>query len=151
MTLVKWKTPSTKGLNGTSAMASPLSELFDNFFGENLYQPEYSTFVPSASLSKEESLYLIELSAPGFSKEQFKMDLDKGVLTITGTREGEKEVKEKNYSRKEFSHGSFTRRFSLPEGIKEEAIEARYENGILKISLPKVEEVKKTVREIKIS
>ena len=94
---------------------------------------------------------MVELSAPGFDKNDFKLEVKDGVLTIFGKHEAEKEVKEKNYTRKEFNYGTFQRSFSLPQEVNEEAIDAKYENGILKVALPKKEETKKATKEIKIS
>jgi HSP20 family protein len=96
-------------------------------------------------------LYIVELSAPGFNKESFKLEVHKGVLSISGNHEEEKETREKNYSRKEYNRGSFVRKFNLPQSLKEDAIDARYENGFLKVSIPKQEEAKRAPKEIKIS
>ena len=152
MTLVKWQRPSANGhKNNQLIYNSPLSELFDNFFRDHLLTKEYAQFVPAVNVSEEEGKYLVELSAPGFEKNDFKIELNQGVLTISGKHQVEKEVKEKTFTRKEFNYGAFQRSFSLPEEINEAEIEALYENGILKIVLPKKEESKRTPKEIKIS
>lgn len=152
MTIVKWKKPYTNGTsNNPVVFNSPFSGLFENFLGDEFLTREYASFVPAVNISEDEGKYNLELSAPGFEKEDFKIELKKGMLTISGEHKTEKETKEKNFSRKEFSYGSFQRSFSLPEGIDEEAVEAKYENGILRISLAKWEDPKKAPREIKIS
>jgi HSP20 family protein len=153
MTIVKWKKPySTDGLvNSPAIFNSPFSGLFENLIGENFLNKEYASFVPAVNISEENNNYSIELAAPGFNKEDFKIEQINGMLTIAGQHKSEKEVKEKNFSRKEFAFGSFQRSFSLPEEINEDSIEAKYENGILTILFSKREETKKVAREIKIS
>ena len=152
MTLVKWKRPSANGhTNNQLIYTSPLSEFFGNFFSEDLLTKEYAQFVPAVNLSEEDRQYYLELSAPGFEKTDFKIELNEKVLGISGKHRIEKETREKTYSRKEFNYGSFQRFFSLPEEINQEDINAVYENGILKITLPKKEENKKMPKEIKIS
>ncbi|HXU26043.1 MAG TPA: Hsp20/alpha crystallin family protein [Bacteroidia bacterium] len=152
MTLVKWRRPLENGQVNRNAMYnSPLSGLFNNIWRDEFLTNEYAQFVPAVNLSEEEGQYVVELSAPGFDKNDFKIEVNAGILTVSGKHETEKEVKEKNYTRKEFNYGSFQRSFSLPEEINEEAIDAKYENGILKMALPKKEEVKKAAKEIKVS
>jgi HSP20 family protein len=82
----------------------------------------------------------LELSVPGRTKEDFNVQIDEKVLTISSETKKEEEVKEENYTRKEFSYSSFTRSFTLPETINEEGIKASYKNGILRFTLPKKEE-----------
>ncbi|MFY9310263.1 MAG: Hsp20/alpha crystallin family protein [Bacteroidia bacterium] len=152
MTIVKWKKPYTNGTaNSPAIFNSPFPGLFENFFGDDFLTREYASYVPAVNISEEDDKYKLELSAPGFEKEDFKIELKKGMLTISGEHKTEKETKEKTFSRKEFSYGSFQRSFSLPEGINEDAVDAKYENGILKISLAKWEDPKKAPREIKVS
>lgn len=152
MTIVKWKKPYANGVsNNPVVFNSPFSGLFESFLGDDFLTREYASFVPAVNISEDENKYNLELSAPGFEKNDFKIELKKGMLTISGEHKTENETKEKNYSRKEFSFGSFQRSFSLPEGIDEDAVDAKYENGILRISLAKWEDPKKAPREIKIS
>jgi len=87
----------------------------------------------------------LSLAAPGMKKEDFKIDVDGNILTISSEKEENKEDKNKKFTRKEYSYSSFSRSFSLPEEIKQEKINAKYEDGVLKISLPRKEESKKPV------
>jgi len=152
MTLVKWKRPLDNGLsNNTTMYNSPLAGLLNNIWRDEFLSKEYAQFVPAVNLSEEEGHYIVELSAPGFDKNDFKIEIKEGILTVSGKHEAEKEVKEKNFTRKEFNYGSFQRSFSLPQEINEEAVDAKYENGILKIALPKKEEIKKATKEVKVS
>lgn len=84
------------------------------------------------------------MAAPGMNKEDFKVELDGNVLTITSERKDENETKDgERYSRREFSYQSFQRSFQLPkEVVDAEKIEAKYENGVLRLLVPKKEEAK---------
>lgn len=153
MTLVKWRRPSENGQSNNQLMFnSPFSSIFENFFNDDLFVREHASFVPSVNVSEEKDKFNIELSAPGFNKEDFKLEVEKGVLSISGKHQTAKETAEKNYTRKEFNYGSFQRSFTLPENVNEENITAKYENGILKVELNKKEkEVEKTAKQILIS
>ncbi|MEI6489083.1 MAG: Hsp20/alpha crystallin family protein [Bacteroidota bacterium] len=153
MTIVKWKKPSIAGHETTSPVVfnSPIAGLFENLLGDDFFTREFASYVPAVNFSEGKERYHLDLSAPGFEKDDFKIELNKGVLTISGHHKTEKETTEKTYSRKEFSYGSFQRSFTLPEGVNENGVEAKYENGILKISLAKKEDAHQDVVEIKIS
>ncbi len=152
MTLVKWKRPLENGqVNRNAIYNTPLSGLFTNLWADDFLTAERAQFVPAVNLSEDETQYHVELSAPGFDKNDFKIELNDGILSVSGKHHTQTEAKEKNFTRKEFNFGSFQRSFSLPEEINQEAIDAKYENGILKIALPKKEESKKPAKEIKVS
>lgn len=153
MTLVKWNKPFTteNRLSNRTVFNSPFTELFENLIGENLLTKDFASYVPAVNISEEEKYYNVELSAPGFLKEDFKIELRNGILSVSGEHKAQTEIKEKTFTKKEFNYGSFQRNFSLPDGINEESIEAKYENGILKIVIAKQEEQKKAIKEIKIS
>jgi HSP20 family protein len=109
-----------------------LFDIDDDFFGNGM-----ST--PPANVTETEKEYTIELSVPGMNKEDIKVDLEEGVLTVSSEREEEKKSEEKNYHRREFSYSSFKRTFTLPENADETKINAKYENGMLRVSIPKSE------------
>jgi len=119
----------------------------DMFNGKDCAQ-----FVPSVNLAESKGEWHIELSAPGFSKEDFKLNLEKNVLTVSAEHRTEARKGEKEYTRKEFSIGSFTRTFHVKEdSIDAETISATYENGILNVTLPKkATEAEKKVKEIRV-
>ncbi len=145
MTLVKWKRPIDNGHTGSELfLNSPFSNLFESFFNDDYFSKERASFVPAINVLEENDKFLIEVSAPGFEKENIKVELDKNILSITGTHkiENESEDSKLNYKRKEFSFGSFQRSFALPENIDENKISAKYENGVLKISVLKKEKSK---------
>lgn len=108
--------------------------------------------VPSANVSETPKEYLVELAAPGLERKDFKVEIDNHTLTISSEKKEESKEEKNGYSRKEFSYSSFSRSFSLPDNVKEANIDAKYQDGILKISIPKKEvTVSKPSREIAVS
>jgi HSP20 family protein len=93
--------------------------------------------MPAVNVKETEKSYELELAVPGLSKKDFKIMAEEGILTVSSEREEEKELKEKDYTRKEFEYSSFSRSFTLPENVNEEEIKAGYDNGILKLSIAK--------------
>ena len=123
---------------------------FENFF-ESLNK-ESASFVPAVNISTKNDNYLLDFSVPGFNKEDFKIELTNEVLTISGEHKTEVNNEEQNFSRKEYTIGSFKRSFALPENADFEKIEAKYENGILNVFIPKKEAVNTSnTKEIKIA
>ena len=98
--------------------------------------------LPAANIKETEDDFQVTLAAPGFKKEDFNIDLEDDVLTISSTVENTSETKDEkeHYTRKEFSHSSFSRAFSLPEDVKQDEISAAYTDGILTIVVPKNKE-----------
>ncbi|MCQ6961622.1 Hsp20/alpha crystallin family protein [Mucilaginibacter aquariorum] len=109
----------------------PWNELFDgHLFGKELK-------VPAANITEHKDHYLVALSAPGLKKDDFKIDVDGDVLTISSEKEESKEEKDAKYTRKEYSYSSFSRSFTLPDSADKEKIVAKYEDGVLKINVPR--------------
>ena len=96
--------------------------------------------VPAVNIKENEKEYYLELFVPGRSKEDFTIEIDEAVLTISSEIKKENEEVNDNYTRKEFSISSFKRSFTLPDTIATDKIDANYEGGILKFNLPKKEE-----------
>jgi HSP20 family protein len=110
------------------------------------------SFIPSANITERDKDFLIELAAPGMAKKDFKVELENNTLSISSEKEEKHEEKKDGVSRKEFSYNSFCRSFRLPENSKADKIEAEYENGILKVAIPKKEiTVSKAKKEIAVS
>lgn len=144
MTLVKFRKPRY-------AYPTVFDEFFKDFWSEGGTSGSAS-FVPSTNVWEDDDKFNIELSAPGFNKEDIKVEVEENVLTIAGEHKTEAEKTEKTYTRKEFSFGSFKRSFTLPETVNAENINAKYENGILRMELPKkTVEVSKATKQIEIS
>ncbi|HVV03702.1 MAG TPA: Hsp20/alpha crystallin family protein [Puia sp.] len=120
----------------------PWESFFDNNGGSLL--PAFGTIsVPAANIIDNKDHYEVNLAAPGMKKEDFNIDVEGNVLTISAEKEEKKEEKDERYSRKEFSYTSFSRSFTLPDWVNKDKIDASYENGLLKVNLPKTDEAKK--------
>ena len=150
MTLVK--------RNGS--LINPLPMLFDDFFNRDLFNWNNRNFsntnssIPAVNIKETPEHYEVEVAAPGMTKKDFKVELLENVLTISSERNNQNEQKEgEQYSLKEFSYQSFQRTFNLQKDVVDvDKIEARYENGLLQLLIPKKEEVKqKPPRLIEIS
>ncbi|MCX6258039.1 MAG: Hsp20/alpha crystallin family protein [Bacteroidia bacterium] len=128
----------------------------DDFFGKDFLSNfrEWQTGVctPAVNIIEGKEDFRIELAAPGLNKDDFRIDVDHRVLTISSEIEDEKKENDDNYMRREFSYKGFTRSFSLPESIDNEKITASQKDGILTLVIPNKEEAKdKGPRKIAIS
>lgn len=123
--------------------------VFNNFFkpwNEWFDRPalfDRVTTLPAINVKENSDNYTVSLAAPGLKKEDFKLDIEGNMLTISCEKEELEEEKEEKFTRKEYDYFSFSRSFTLPEDVKKEAIDARYEDGVLNIRLPRLEEAKK--------
>ena len=131
----------------------------DDFFNRSLSNWGLSNFsdagttLPAVNIRETEDSYEVEMAAPGMKKEDFKIELDNNILMISSEKADEYEDNEKEkYSRREFSYQSFQRSFTLPkEVVDDEKIAAQYQNGVLRLTIPKKEEAKqKPPRKIQI-
>jgi HSP20 family protein len=120
------------------------SDIFNDakFFGKNWLEKEFGQSLPAVNIHESSKEFNLEFAAPGFKKEDFKVRVDDNILTINAEKQEEKNEEAKRYTRKEFSYNSFSRSFALPENINSEKIDAKYINGILKLSVPKLAETK---------
>lgn len=134
------------------APLSTFTDLFDldRFFGSD--SPSFVRRVPSVNIRENAEEFIIEVAAPGLKKEDFKVNVEQNILTISAEKEEEDEQREQRYTRREYVYNSFTRSFTLPEYVIGEEINARYEQGVLRISLPKKEEARKQApRQIRVA
>ena len=134
--------------------------LFNDFFTRDMYDWNQSNFsnsgttVPAVNIKETKETFEVELAAPGMKKDDFKIHLDGNLLTISSETNSRFEEQEgSNYSRKEFSYQSFQRSFTLPKDVVDsDKINAKYEGGVLNLTIPKREEAKqKPPRLIQIS
>ncbi len=141
-------------------LLNPFPVLFDDFFNRDMFNWGHSNFsntnttIPAVNIRETAENYEVEVAAPGMSKKDFKVELDGNLLSISSETNHQKEQKEDElFSRKEFSYQSFLRTFTLQKDVVDiEKIEARYENGLLQLLIPKKEEAKqKPPRLIQIS
>jgi len=136
-----------------------LPSLLEDFFNRDwadstLANQNYSATLPAVNVQETNETYIIEVAAPGMKRDEFKVELDNHVLTISSQREEKHEEHNENgnYTRREFNYQSFQRSFTLPENrVVGEKISARYVDGILHITVPKNDEAKvKPVKQITI-
>ncbi len=122
----------------------------DQLFGEALQrqagstedEPLRASWLPSVDVHENDTEITLRAELPGMSQDDVELTLDKGRLTIQGEKRLEREDTDGDYRRIESSYGSFYRSFPLPESVDQDAIDARFENGVLYVTLPKVEEAK---------
>ena len=145
MTLVKFN-PA----NNNRSLMPGFSDVFDSIFNDTFFNDRLVSRVPAANISENADEYHVELAAPGLKKDDFKITLDRNVLSISVEQKVENSDNQKNYSKREFSYSSFVRSFTLPESADDTRITATYADGILKIEISKREEAKNVHRQIEI-
>lgn len=137
---------STKALTRKS---ESFPSVFDDFFKPwNEWFPASGAWareltIPAVNVTESNNAYNVSLAAPGLKKSDFNIDVDGNILTISSETEENKEEKDNRYTRKEYSYSSFSRSFTLPQEVQQDKIDASYEDGVLKLTLPKKEEAKK--------
>jgi HSP20 family protein len=125
------------------------SSLFDNFLGRDMDEmfnwTRVDTAVPAVNIREEHDTFHVEIAAPGLKREDFQVTLDNGLLTITAEKghHSEENGNGSRYTRREFGYRSFSRSFTLPSTVEAEQIDARYQDGILHLVVPKKEEAKR--------
>lgn len=134
---------------------SSLPSIWNNLFETSLFSHPlngHSEFtVPPVNISESDNGYLVELAVPGLNKEDFKINLDRNVMTVSAEKSNEETEEKTNYSKREFSYQSFSRSFTLPSAANLEGISASYQDGVLKVNIAKKDEAKLvTTRTIKI-
>lgn len=121
----------------------------ESFFPTDLVRPSKS--LPAVNISEDDKNFNIEVIAPGFKKEDFKVNVEDDILTISAETKTETSEGDKKYNRREYSYSSFTRSFQLPDNVKDDGINAAYSEGILKLTIPKSEQQTKATKQIAIN
>jgi len=140
MSLMRWR-PT----HDLTSMRDEMNRLFDSFFSglperrKGLLEGEWA---PSIDVAETDEEIVVTAELPGVKQEEVDISIADSVLTLKGEKKEEKEVKEKNYHRIERSYGSFQRSISLPTGVEASKAKATYKDGILRVTVPKVEEAK---------
>jgi HSP20 family protein len=146
MTLTKYRPQGT--------VMSPFNDLVNEFFGRDITQflghDDMKRSAPSVNITERSVDYKVELLAPGYDRQDLKLAVESVVLTISAERKQEATKENERFTRREFTHGSFSRSFRLPEGTQHDRIKAEYLNGVLNVIVPKVEVKKPSVRDIPI-
>jgi HSP20 family protein len=125
--------------NPSDYVPSTFSNLVDRFFNDTMVRNGASVFSPKVDVIENESSYEVHLAVPGVNKEDFKIEVNDNYLTVSGERKFTNEKKERNYHSVETQYGSFSRSFTLPENVDGTKINAKYNNGILELVIPKDE------------
>jgi HSP20 family protein len=137
-----------------------LENRLDKFFGRPLFTTSgnggseamtVAQWSPLVDISEDDHEYLVKAELPDLKKEEVKITVENGELTISGERKVEKEEKNKKFHRIERSYGSFARSFTLPEGVSGEKVSADFKNGLLEIHLPKDEKARPKTIEVKVN
>jgi len=146
MTYVKFNHPAVKTFD------SFLNNILNDVPSSDRYRDQGNGFnFPAVNISETKDLYELEFNVPGRNKEDFKITVDKNILTVSFDKKEEVKDENKKQVKKEFTLQSFKRSFTLDEKILSESIAAKYENGLLVLSLPKKEEVKVEAKQIAVN
>lgn len=131
-------------MNKKNKDSSLLPAFFNNYWNNDFFNNFFDGGVPATNVVENKKEFKIQVSTPGLSKEDFKIEVDKNILSIFAEKEIRKDEKsdDEKILRHEFGYTSFSRRFSIPEGIDTENINATQKDGILQIVLPKMEKAK---------
>lgn len=126
------------------------NNLFDDLFNDRFFNNDVTvgkSFTPQVDISETERAFELSFAIPGIKKNEIKIDLNEGQLVVSGERKFEEKKEEKNFHSVETKYGSFSRSFHLPDNINADKVEAKYEDGLLNITIPKDEKKiqKKTI------
>ena len=147
MDLVPWR-PFGDEL---TSFRKEIDKLWNRFLGETPFARTFTEeWLPSVDISENKDSYIVKAELPGLDAKDVDVSLSGDLLTIKGERKKETEEKDENHYRSERYYGSFQRVFRLPSSVKSDKIEATFDKGVLKITLPKLEETKKKEIEIQV-
>jgi HSP20 family protein len=150
MTLIKFK--NSNDSERMPFMPALLGNFFNDFMNSDLVAKDVFKTIPAVNIVETPEKFVVELAAPGMNKEDFKVEVEKEVLSIHAEKKTEKNDETNRFTRREFSYASFNRSFTMPDNVNADNVSAEYTNGILKLHLPKKEEAKqKPVKEITVS
>ena len=142
MTLVKFN-------NGQKNVVNPwFNDVFDSLINDSRLNDRFVNKTPAVNIAETENEFHIELAVPGLKKEDFKISLDKNLLSVSAEKKTENVDESKKYSKREYSYNSFVRSFTLPETADAAKVDAEYTDGVLKLKVAKKEDAKVQAREI---
>lgn len=125
--------------NSADYVPATFSSLIDRFFNDAMTRSGGSQFMPRVDIVENDKAYEIHVAVPGMNKDDFQLEVKDNLLTVGGERKFEAEKKEGNWRSIETQFGSFARSFSLPKNVDSAKINAKYNNGILEVTIPKDE------------
>ena len=151
MTLIKRKNPRFGLLE--KSLRDTFSEFVRNFFEDDFLATslERMDFEPKVDIYEKENQIIVKADLPGINEKDLSVELEGNMLTISGKKEEEKEVKEKNLHRIERNYGSFCRTIALPDGIEVDKVTADYKKGVLTVNIPKSKSTETKKIEVKVS
>jgi HSP20 family protein len=134
-----------------SPFRKEMDRLWNRFLGETPFARTFNEmWSPSVDISETKDDFVVKAELPGLEAKDVNVSISGNVLTIKGEKKAEEEEKDEHYHRVERYSGSFQRVFQLPSGVKADKVEANFDKGVLKVTLPKVEEAKKKEIEVKV-
>ena len=148
MTLTRW-TPRRDFLGIAEDMNRLVKSMFDDDASEASFLK--GNWTPAVDISEDDNNFYLNVDLPGMTKDQVKVRFEDGMLSITGEKKSEKEEKKVNYHRVERSFGRFERSFRVPSRISASKIDAKFDKGVLTVTMPKAEEAKPKEIEVKIN
>ncbi|MBK8557152.1 MAG: Hsp20/alpha crystallin family protein [Lewinellaceae bacterium] len=138
MALIKWN-PESKFF---PAAVDWMDDVIDKAYADDFFPKFKGISLPAVNVSETNTLYKMEVAAPGFEKNDFKIEVKNGYLTISAETKEEKTEQDEKMNRREFFFNTFTRSFALPENVNAAKITAKFEKGMLRIALPKAKSAK---------
>jgi len=136
MAIVRWKP-----MRDLVDLRDEMDRMFDSFWGSNVDR-DGGMLIPPVDMIENDDNFVVSVELPGLKKDEIKMTMQNNVLTLSGSKKHEFESKEDTVHRVERSYGSFCRSINLPSTVDSSAIKASYDSGVLKVTLPKVEEAR---------
>jgi HSP20 family protein len=124
-------------INNGKFIPRTYTDLLDGFFKDALFESKGASFLPSTDVSEDENAFYLTVTLPGVQKEDIKIELNDGIISISGEKKINKEENGKTYHSIESYYGNFKRSFKLPENVNVEKIEAEHKDGLLNVIVPK--------------
>ena len=150
MSLIRYINPELNQLSSFGNMRDHFGRLFDLAFPTRGAE-SFGDWTPALDAHEDQDKYVVAVEIPGMKKEDMNVSVHDGVLTISGERKGEKDVKEGTVHRRERYYGKFSRSVSLPSAVRADKMNAVYKDGVLTVEIPKAEEAKPKTVEVKVS
>ncbi len=142
------KNESDRTIDSNFNRLPSLPSWFDDILGKGFTNEYLSNFntgltLPAVNVIETNNEFILEMAVPGLKKSDFEINVDNNILSISSEIKSENNETRENYTRREFGYSSFKRTFDIPETVETENVSAKYDDGILKITLPKRDEAKK--------
>jgi len=150
MSLIRYINPELNNLGSLGNLRDHFGRLFDIAFPARTAE-SLSDWTPSLDAHEDKDKYTVAVEIPGLKKEDIAVSVHDGVLTVSGERKSETDVKEGTVHRRERFYGKFSRSVSLPSAVRADKVGAAYKDGVLTVEIPKAEEAKPKTVEVKVS